>query len=234
MTGITVEKQLLVEECQGLVRFLARKVHSRLPASIDLDDLIGYGQVGLLQAAREFDPNVGTKFSSFAYYRIRGAIYDGVHKLQWFRSSRDTFVRYAELSDSIQEEAGLARPAESDDLSQDANWFRNISGSLAVMYLSSHCCGEDEPSQEIEDRSAPTPWSQLDRSEISEKLQEAIQHLPAESASLVRAVYFENQTLQEAGQRLGISKSWASRMHARAIEQLARLLRESGVAEPVQ
>ncbi len=233
MSGITIQQQQLVEECQGLVRFLARRLHSRLPRSVELDDLIGYGQIGLLQAAGDYDPNQGTKFSSFAFYRIRGAIYDGAQKLQWFRKSRSPVMKFDELSDSVQEHAEASGSPQKNDLSSDANWFRNISGSLASVYLSSQCSGADEVSTEIEDRSTVAPWSEMDRMEISQKLKEAIQSLPADSAALVRAVYFENQTLQEAGQRLGISKSWASRMHARAIEQLARCLRGSGVAEAV-
>ncbi len=231
MSGLTIQKQQFVEECQGLVRFLARKIHSRLSASVELDDLIGYGQIGLLQAANEFDPNHGTKFSSFAFYRIRGAIYDGVSKLQWFRTSRRTAVRSDELADSIQKNCSTS--TGHNDLSADVNWFRQISSSLAVVFLSSCGSETDEFSSEFADRSTAAPWSELDRAEISQKLHEAIQSLPTDSAALVLAVYFKKQTLQEAGQQLGISKSWASRMHARAIEQLARCLRSSGITETV-
>ena len=81
MTASVESIQQSVEECQGLVRSLALKVHRGLPRRVDLDDLIGYGQVGLVEAANEFDGSRGTRFATFAYYRIRGAIYDGLAAL---------------------------------------------------------------------------------------------------------------------------------------------------------
>ena len=74
----------LIEECQGLVRLLASRIHRKLPSHVELGDLEAYGQVGLLEAARDFDPTRGGRFSTFAYYRIRGAIYDGLAKMSWF------------------------------------------------------------------------------------------------------------------------------------------------------
>src|SRR5688572_30076999 len=74
----------LIAGCQGLVRTLAWRIHKKLPPSVDLEDLISYGQVGLAEAARDFDPSLGDHFITYAYYRIRGAILDGLTKLSWF------------------------------------------------------------------------------------------------------------------------------------------------------
>ena len=79
----TAEQQQWIEQCQGLVRSLALQIHRKLPANIDLEDLIAYGQLGLVEAARSFDAGRGCQFSTFAYYRIRGAIYDGAAKMSW-------------------------------------------------------------------------------------------------------------------------------------------------------
>src|SRR4051812_22091921 len=78
--------QQLVHSCQGLVRSLAWQIHRKCPAQVELDDLIAYGQVGLAQAANEFDPVRANQFTTYAYYRIRGAILDGLSQLSWFRS----------------------------------------------------------------------------------------------------------------------------------------------------
>ena len=75
----------LVFSHQGLVRAIARGIHRSFPSYIDLDDLIGYGQLGLTQAARDFDPERGIQFSTFAYYRIRGAILDGANQMNWLK-----------------------------------------------------------------------------------------------------------------------------------------------------
>ena len=66
------------------MRSLASRIHHKLPPYVDLEDLVAYGQMGLAEAARDFDPARGTQFSTFAYYRIRGAIYDGLAKMSWF------------------------------------------------------------------------------------------------------------------------------------------------------
>src|ERR1035437_5240084 len=80
----TSNPQALIEECQGLVRSLASRIHHKLPPHVDIDDLVAYGQMGLAEAARDYDPGRETQFSTFAYYRIRGAIYDGLAKMSWF------------------------------------------------------------------------------------------------------------------------------------------------------
>ena len=79
---------LLVEDNQGLVYHLALRVHRRLPVKQDLDDLIGYGMIGLVEAAKKFQRNRGIEFTTFAYPRVNGAIYDGVSKMSWMSRSR--------------------------------------------------------------------------------------------------------------------------------------------------
>lgn len=231
-----------IAECQGLVRFLAQQVRSRTPSWVEMDDLISYGQVGLLQAARDFDATRSVKFSTFAYYRIRGAIYDGVNKLMWFRAVRDPENKYNEnkynqMADSLIEttssESSVAERTESDELSREAGWFSRTTGTLAMSYLTSSDAANGTP--DIEDKSAQAPWSGIVERETHSKLAEAINQLPPETAALIRAVYYEDHTLQEAANQLKISKSWASRMHARALEQMARYLKELNVTDsPIQ
>jgi RNA polymerase sigma factor for flagellar operon FliA len=222
------ERNRLVEECQGLVRHLAQQVRSRTPAWVESDDLISYGQIGLMQAARDFDPAKGVKFSTFAFYRIRGAIFDGVNKLTWFRASREPEVKYNQMADSLIQAATASSPtapASTADLTQEASWFSQIAGSLAVVYITA--MDADSGTAEVVDDSVKAPWSDMVKHETSCKLQEAMKELPSDAAALVRAVYYEDRTLQEAADRLGISKSWASRLHAKALEQMARHLRQS-------
>lgn len=226
----------LIEECQGLVHFLARQVKSRSPSWVEMDDLVGYGQVGLMQAARDFDRTKGIKFSTFAYYRIRGSIFDGVNKLMWFRTIRDPEVKYNQMADSYLETTAGDEPAQghsaASDLTTEANWFARSVGALAVSYLAA-ADGTDR-SAEVPDDSAPDPSDGMMQSEMRVKLAEAIDHLEADCAALVRAVYYEEQTLQEAANQLKISKSWASRLHARALEQMGRYLRQANLDDAVE
>jgi RNA polymerase sigma factor FliA len=217
----------LVDECQGLVRHLVQQVRGRMPKWVETDDLIGYGQVGLVQAARDFDATRGTKFSTFAFYRIRGAIFDGVNKLMWFRSSRHPEARYGPMADDLLKNAcgeSTSSQGSPPDLEQEATWVSRVANSLAVVYLAASDDG-GRPT-EIVDEAAPAPWEGIVEQETSRKLRQAMEAIPQDAAALIRAVYYEDRTLQEAADRLGISKSWASRLHARALEQLASNLKQ--------
>src|SRR5205823_10191728 len=91
----------LVFSHQGLVRAIARGIHRSFPSYIDLDDLIGYGQLGLTQAARDFDPERGIQFSTFAYYRIRGAILDGANQMNWLKRTTRSGDAYDRMSGDV-------------------------------------------------------------------------------------------------------------------------------------
>src|SRR5262245_20585960 len=86
---------------QGLVRAIARGIHRSFPSYIELDDLIGYGQVGLAQAARDFDAERGIQFSTFAYYRIRGAILDGANQMNWLKRVTRAGDAYDRMSSDV-------------------------------------------------------------------------------------------------------------------------------------
>lgn len=229
MSGIDSIQQL-IEENQGLVRSLAWKIHQRLPGHIEFDDLVGYGQVGLAEAARDFDPQRGRAFSTYAYYRIRGAIYDGLGKLSWHSRTHYRNVRFQQMADDVLRlESDQAASAESS-AEEQVRWLKRVTGSLAVVYLASGTRGEDD-NMEIVDPSVKAPLSDALSRELTAKLCELIDALPSEAGRLLRSVYYEGLTLKEAGERIGISKAWASRLHARTLDQLARALRQVGVVD---
>ncbi len=226
--------QELIAGCQGLVRSLASQIHRKLPAHLELDDLVAYGQVGLAEAARDFDPTRGNEFSTYAYYRIRGAIYDGLSKMTWVSRTHYHRIRCEHLANEV-----LQLESENDDggdqqpdVESEARWLRDISRALAVIYLSWQQGHDGDGGQQVdlEDPSAPEPAAAVMDREIRQKLCELIDALPSEAGILIRSVYFEGLTLQEAGRRLGVSKSWASRLHARTLQRLARALRLLGIA----
>ncbi|MBI2478327.1 MAG: sigma-70 family RNA polymerase sigma factor, partial [Planctomycetia bacterium] len=124
----------LIEEGQALVHSLATKIARNLPMRVDLDDLIAYGQVGLAEAARQFDPSRGTQFTTFAYYRIRGAIYDGVSKMSWTSRARYARYRFEEMTNETLAQAHDSNPTDLS-LAEEARWFRNVTEKLAVIQL---------------------------------------------------------------------------------------------------
>ncbi len=224
--------QQYIEDCQGLVRSLASKAHRGLPSHVELDDLIAYGQVGLAEAARDFDPSRGSRFSTYAYYRIRGSIYDGLSKMSWFSRSQYRQLRYQQMADEALRAANEQHPSgEQPSTENHMRWLRDVTRVLAVVYLATQSEDQDEGgSAPLEDPSAESPSETAITREIHEKLHGLIDELPHEAGALIRATYFEGLTLQEAGKRLGISKSWASRLHAKTLEQLARSLRLLGAS----
>lgn len=231
MTQTHSSPQQLIEGCQGLVRSLAVAIHRKLPPQVDLDDLVAYGQIGLVEAARDFDPGRGGRFSTYAYYRIRGAIYDGLSKMSWFGRQDQRQVRWERMSNEVLRlEGEQAEGATEGDLTADVRWFRNVTRALAIVYLATQADADKGGGLEsVADRTEPEAPAIAVRREISQKLHELIAALPAEAATLIRATYFEGLTIQEAGNRLGVSKSWASRLHARALQRLARSLRLEGI-----
>ena len=98
---VSPDRAQLIEECQGLVRTLAQQVRGKSPRHVELDDLIAYGQVGLAEAARDFDAARGHRFSTFAYYRIRGSIYDGLSKLCGVSRGHYQHVRYQQMAGDV-------------------------------------------------------------------------------------------------------------------------------------
>jgi len=232
MTSLSRSPQDLINECQGLVRSLATTIRRKLPPNVELDDLVAYGQVGLAEAAKEFDPSRGSRFSTYAYYRIRGAIYDGLSKMSWFSRSQYKRVRTEQMADEVlraeneQDEEPLKAGCEGD-----MRWFRDLSRALTVVHLTMHSGEQDDPGASLPaDTSVPDPSDVVIGREIRDILHELIDALPEAAGNLIRATYFEGLTLQEAGDRLGVSKSWASRLHAKTLQRLARSLKLLGVA----
>jgi RNA polymerase sigma factor for flagellar operon FliA len=220
----------LIDSCRGLVRSLAWKIHRKLPPHVELDDLVAYGEVGLAQAAADFDSSRGVRFVTYAHHRIRGAIFDGLSKMAWFSRQDYHASRYEHMAnDLLREHDDQGGEAGSSSLEHEVRWLRDVSGSLMVVYLAA---GEDARHRHLaldDEESQPARRSMLD--ELRAKLHESIDELPFDAAALIRSTYFEGLTLQEAGVKLGISKAWASRLHAKTLQRLARSLRMAGVAD---
>jgi RNA polymerase sigma factor for flagellar operon FliA len=223
-SAFSSEAQRPVEACQGMVKSLAWKIHRKLPPHVDLDDLVAYGQVGLAQAAKEFDAKRGGQFTTYAYYRIRGAIYDGLSQMSWFNRRDYHACKYEQMADPVLElDAEQAAPSRGVD--EEVAWLSGMTSKLSIVYLASSPEAEAGASSLI-DQSGPPGEAMFQ--EMRVKLAELIDALPADAGGLIRGTYFDGLTLTEAGRRLGISKAWASRLHAKTLERLGRALHLMG------
>lgn len=198
-----VDRQFLLY--QGLVRAMAWRLHRRVPRHVDLEDLVAYGQIGLLEAIERFDEGRGLQFSTFAWHRVRGAILDGLERMVWF--------------DRIAFEKGNYEqpPGGSGDTADD----RTSSRRLGVQ------CGVDMNT--IVDRAEP-PVRRLEEREAITVLMTLVATLPPREAGLLRGVFFEGRTLSEAAKRVGISTAWASRLQNRTLADLRIALETYGFA----
>jgi RNA polymerase sigma factor for flagellar operon FliA len=232
MNGTTRHtQQQLISEGQALVQSLVTKICRSIPMRVDRDDLVSYGEVGLAEAARDFDPDQGVSFTTFAYYRVRGAIYDGLSKMSWTSRAYYKRLKYKQMSNEALS-ADASSPRGSGSIEDEARWLRNMTHELAVVFFASQC--DDEKGirdSTLEDPLAATASTIVAQQEIVAKLRDLIRTLPSIEERLIRRIYFEGATLQEAANSLGISKSWASRLHAKSLEQLARTLRRLGASE---
>ena len=190
---MTRRRQALIEEHLNLVYSLAVKVYRTIRGAIELDDLVAFGTVGLLQAADRYDPERGSRFATFAYARIHGAIYDGV---------RDS----APLPATIYRRLCCQRGDDAQDRSRVIPFVTSLEGYL-------------EKGHQVTDQTHDAEVTTL-RHEVSSVVDTALDQLPERERSLIRAHYFQDKTLKRAGGELGISKSWACRVHAHALDHL--------------
>jgi RNA polymerase sigma factor for flagellar operon FliA len=221
------EVNQLVEKHLSLVQAIARKVKKTLNASIELDDLVGYGSKGLVEAAERFDARHGVAFTTFAYYRIRGAIYDGLRAMGWY--SRADYARYrAEeraneylRNRADREGAGRAQGGAAGGTSPTASEaatlaeVHEILSSVATVHITSL-----EAASTVPDESLPAADVAVDNHRMSHRVRQAVAALPDKERRLMELYYFADKNLEEAGAELGLSKSWACRLHARAVDLL--------------
>ncbi|MEO8878582.1 MAG: sigma-70 family RNA polymerase sigma factor [Polyangiaceae bacterium] len=215
-----------VRSAMQLVRMTAIKVRRQLGGSLELDELEAMGREGLLEAARTFAPDHGVPFPAWGYLKIRGAIFDGIRRQsvlprEVYRALRALDAAKAAREGQIEDEAaGASESAEAAD-QRIASTASSMAMAMAAAFLGARSDTMDQARDEKD-----SPEEAAMRSNLLDKVRAAIAKLPENEATLMNAYYFEDATLEEAGKRLGLSKSWGCRLHARALETIASQIRE--------
>ncbi len=212
----TVRDQL-IQQYLPYATSIANKVLQTLSNEVDIEDIICNARLGLLEAAKRYDAKFNVDFKTFAYYRIKGAIYDGLRKTGWIPRSLYAKIKFEQASnDYLQAMSEKGAVAKKSD--EEPTEMYDTVNSLASIYIISIDASE-EP-LEIKDEKSADVERKAEFQKIKEFMRQGIEELPEKERKLIKMYYFQNKTLEESGEKLGLSKSWTSRLHARALELL--------------
>lgn len=238
--GSQLAKDKLLAEYSPLVKYTAQRMAVNLPKSVEIGDLIGTGVLGLIKAVETFDPSLGFKFETFATHKVRGAILDDLRALDWVprsvrQKSRKIQQAYATLEqrlgrvpydDEVALELGL-NMGEFEDLLSDVAPATII--SLDESLPDTH--GDSKTLtvlDTIEDPQGCNPLKEMSFRETKNILKDAIGQLPEKERLVIALYHYEELTLKEIGEVLGITESRVSQIHSKAMLKLrARVAEQS-------
>jgi RNA polymerase sigma factor for flagellar operon FliA len=232
--ALTTEQERVLLEHLPIVRFLARRIHERLPQHVDIEDLVSAGVVGLMDAFAKFDPTKKVQFRSYAQFRIRGAILDSLRTLDW--SPRELRRKGRAVEEAIRViTARLGRaPGENEiaaEMSMSLDEYQQLLGDLKGLEIGTLHVEHNENSGEEELAYVPgkpedDPLFHCLRGELEERLTDAIAHLPDRERLVMTLYYYEEMTMREIGLALGVVESRVSQVHASAVVHLRAALRD--------
>jgi RNA polymerase sigma factor FliA len=231
-------RERLVVAYSPMVKFVAGRLGAGLPSHVEDADLISYGLVGLIGAIERFEPERGIKFETFAMTRIRGAIIDELRSLDWVPRSvrsraREIETAQAKLEHELQRAPTEAELAAKLNLTEEElqSALLEIANSsvyaLDELWTVSDSSGDQVSLLDtIADESAADPQEALASTEVKDLLTEAIGGLPEREQLVVALYYYENLTLREIGEVLGVTESRVSQLHTKAVMRLKSSLQQ--------
>lgn len=231
-SGSKIAKDKLLVEYAHLVKFTANRLAINLPASVDRNDLISSGVLGLIKAVETFEPERGFKFETFAGHKIRGAILDELRALDWVprsvrQKSRELQRVFARL------ENDLGRIPYDDEVCKELDItlseYEDLLGEVTpttIISLEEAMPERGSDSKElriidmVEDQGSSNPLKELGFAEVKNILKETIANLPEKEKLVVALYHYEELTLKEIGVVLDITESRVSQIHSKAILKL--------------
>jgi len=217
-------------EYRGLVRQIAAQVASGIPRHVELDELVSAGTVGLVEAARRFDPDRGVRFEAFVAERVRGSIIDFLRSVDWApRSVRSAAKRIDEATSRLTCELGRT-PSDRElaaDLEMSESDLRSVQSSLVksvVLALDRGASDTEDDAESIvaslADFDTPLPEDVLEQRELSGYLADAVNCLPDQARTVIALYYVDGMHMARIGELLGVTQSRASQIHSAALDLL--------------
>lgn len=236
----TQSRDEIIEHYLPLVRYLAQHIGAKLPAHVDIEDLVHAGVIGLIDAVDKFESSRGIKFRTYADFRIRGAILDSLRSLDWVpRSVRKQKKQMERVSSRLEQELG--RQASDEELSAELgldmaeyhkmlDMLKSVSLGKFIELSNSDAMGSDESDATIAfivDDSADDPYTELQKNELIDMVAETLGRLPEKERLVVNMYYFDELTMKEIGSVLGITESRVSQLHTKAMKRLRMSLNQA-------
>ncbi len=214
------------------MKYVSGRMASGLPAHVEESDLISYGLVGLINAIERFEPEREIKFETYAIPRIKGAIIDELRALDWVPRSVRARAREIEKANVKLEHKLQRAPTDdemADELEMSVSDFQDallqISNSTVValdeLWAVSDASGDQVSLLDtLQDPDAPDPAQVMDATDMKDRVADAISRLPEREKLVVALYYYENLTLREIGEVLGVTESRVSQLHTKAVLRL--------------
>lgn len=223
-------RERLVVAYSPLVKFIAGRMASGLPSHVEESDLISYGLLGLIGAIERFEPERDIKFETFAVARVKGAIIDELRSLDWVPRSVRARAREIEKAHAALE-AKLQRAPTDEEMAEKlaitVDEFRDallqIANSSVLALDDLWTFADPEGGSQIsvldtiQDPDAVDPHDEAQTSEVKDRLADAIESLPERERLVIALYYYENLTLREIGEVLGVTESRVSQLHTKAV-----------------
>ena len=196
---------------QEFVKEIARSVHEHLSRDVDVRDLIEFGQIGLIEALNRYDANRGIKFKTYAYYRIKGSMFDGLKGVKYNPRARYYKAKCAQACADLMQAHEYVQ--ETPTVQEEIEQLKQFCKEMTQVYILSL---DEAGTLSLDD----SPEQNLISSQLGEILRESLRKLPDREARIVYLYYYRGNTITEAAKILGIHRSWASKLHARALKHL--------------
>ena len=219
----------LILEHYPMVRRIAYRLVSRYPSSVDVDDLITIGMLGLIEAVDRFDHRRSVSFTGYARIRVQGAIVDDLRKQDWVpRSVRDRAARIQRMRDTLSE--SLGRPPTEDELASalgvDVERLHELMRDAilrSVVSIDEHD-GDELPIRNQLASDEESPAAVAMSSCLRHRVSGALTELPERERQLVELYYFRHQSIKEIATTFGVTESRVSQLHTRTKKRLGPLL----------
>jgi len=223
-----------IEDYMGLVKRIAYHLKGRLPSSVQVDDLIQSGMIGLLEAMQKYDAGQGASFETYAGIRIRGAMLDEIRKGDW--TPRSVHRKSREVSEAIRViEARTGREARDEEVAAELGidletYHQTLQDAVTTQVLSIDTPDHEDLSEDqlsLQDAADDAePMQDLLQSQFQQQLATAIASLP-EREQLVMSLYYDEElNLKEIGEVLGVSESRVCQIHAQALVRVRARLKD--------